>query len=170
MDIDIDICRIHIEVEEIGNLHSLRHQSFVSTADSLMKIGLSHITAIDEEIIVSALLPGRLRFPHEARDTTDGCIYLYRQEFLTGLLPEHVSDTLTQWTCLQVHLFLSVAIEHKTNFRIDKYDTLKSREDIIQFRGIGLQELPACRHIKEEVLNLEVRTYRTGSRFLTNHP
>ena len=52
---------------------------------------------------------------------------------------------------------------------IDQNDALEGGEDVAEFGGVGLQELPACRHVEEEVIDLEVTTHRTGGRLLSRH-
>ena len=50
--------------------------------------------------------------------------------------------------------------------RIYEYDPFEGRQDITQFGGVRLQELPSGRDIEEEVLHLEATAHRTGDGFL----
>ena len=88
---------------------------------------------------------------------------------MTGLFAKHISNTLTQMTRPQVHQFLSIAVKNKMDIRIYQYNTFESRQDIIQFRSVRLQEFPSCRNIEEQVLNFEITADRTCYRFLAHH-
>ena len=52
---------------------------------------------------------------------------------------------------------------------IHQRNTLIGGEDIVQFGGIRLQELPTGRDVIKEVLNTEITTHRAGHRLLVNH-
>ena len=38
-------------------------------------------------------------------------------------------------------------------------NTFECRNDIVEFGGVGLQELPACRNIEEEIAYTEAASY-----------
>ena len=169
MDIDIDVGRSHVEIQEIRRLHPLGQQPFVGTDDSLMEVRMLHIAAVDEEILVSALLARCLGLPDEAADGAHSRLDLHRQQVLTETLAEDIGDTLQEGSGTEVHQFGRTRMEGERQVRIDEDDTLESHEYIVQLRGIRLQELPSHRHIIEEVLDLEVTAHRTGGRLLSHH-
>ena len=55
------------------------------------------------------------------------------------------------------------------DIRINQRDTLVGGEDIIQFGGVRLEELPTGRDIVEEVLHTEVTTHRTSHGLLIDN-
>ena len=46
-------------------------------------------------------------------------------------------------------------------------NTFECRNDIVEFGGVGLQELPACRNIEEEIAYKEVASYGASARLLS---
>ena len=58
-------------------------------------------------------------------------------------------------------------MQREIDVGIDEYDTLESRQDIIQLGGIGLEELTTGRDIEKQVADEETAADRTGTRFLT---
>ena len=53
--------------------------------------------------------------------------------------------------------------------RVNQYNTFKSRQDIVQFRGIRFQEFPSSRYIKEQILHQEVTAYGTSYGLLSHN-
>lgn len=64
----------------------------------------------------------------------------------------------------------TVATEGEGDIRIYQHNPLESGYDIIQFRGIRFQKLPACGDVEKEILNKEIAAYGTRARFLSCHP
>ncbi len=166
MDIDIYFSRTNVEIDEIRRLHTFWHQPFVGSYHGTMEIGMPHISAIHEEVIMPSLLTGSLGLGHKPRDTAEDCIYIYGQQFLTCFLPKDINDTLPQRASPEIQQFLLITIECEMNVWIDQDNPLKGHQDIVQFRGIGLQELPTSRNIKEKVINPEITAHRTSNRLL----
>ena len=52
---------------------------------------------------------------------------------------------------------------------VDEDNALKLGQDVVQLRGVGLQELSAGRDVEEEVLHRKVAALRTGHRLLALH-
>jgi hypothetical protein len=52
---------------------------------------------------------------------------------------------------------------------IHEYDPLEGGQDITEFGGVGLQELPSSGYVEKEVLDLEVTAHGTGDRLLRLH-
>ena len=170
MDIHVDVGRADIEIDEIGWLHALRHQPVVGIHHGAVEIGMPHETPVDEEIVIASFLARRLRLRHEASYAAESGIHLYGQQVLAHLLAEDVDNTLVKGARPQVEHLLLVAVEYEAYFRVDQYDALEGREDIIQLGGICLEELPAGGNIVKEVVDTEIAAYRTGHRLLTDHP
>ena len=110
-----------------------------------------------------------LRLPHKARDAADAGADLNGQKVLTEMMTEHVGDTLAQRATAEVHQLSTVVVEREADVGIDEDDTLEGREDVVQLRGVGLEELPTRGYIIKYILHLEVAAHRTGGRFLTDH-
>ena len=166
MDVHIDVGGCDLEIEEVWHLHALRHKTVVGGEDGLMEIGVLHITAVHEEIVVAALLPGSLGFADEAGDRTHGGMHLHRQEILAVLTAKHIADALAQTACLEVHHLRAVMMEGEVDGGIHECDPLEGGQDITEFGGVGLQELPTRGNVEEEILDLEVTTHGTGDGFL----
>jgi hypothetical protein len=167
--VHIDVSRVDLEIYKIRNVRARRYQTIVGLSHRLMERRMLHIAAVDEEILVGALLARCLGLPDEAADGAHGRLDLHRQQVLTETLAEDIRDTLQEGSGTEVHQFGRTRMEGERQVRIDEDDTLESHEDIVQLRGIRLQELPSHRHIIEEVLDLEVAAHGTGGRFLRQH-
>ncbi len=170
MDIDVNIGRIDIKIDEIRCLHTFRHQPLIGTYYCPMEIGVFHKPSIHEEIIVNALLSRSFRLTHEPGNLTQGSIHIYGQQLLAEFLSEHVNDTLTQCASPQIEQLLLIAIDRKMNIRINQYYPLESRENIIHLSGIRLKELSTCRNVKKQIINTKITTHRAGYRFLRDDP
>ena len=59
MYIHINVGRVHIKVNEIGNLFACRNQLFISIHHRFMEIWMTHITPIHKEILMSSFLTRR---------------------------------------------------------------------------------------------------------------
>ena len=125
-----------------------------------------HITSVDEEELVSPLFPCRLRFAHEARDAAHGGIDLNGKQVLVETLAEDIDDTLAQTSWTEIDKFGGVAVKGEGNVGIYQHYAFESREDVVQFGGVRLEELPACGHIEEKVLDNEIAAYGTRDRLL----
>ena len=128
-----------------------------------------HIPAIDEEELMSSFFLCRLRLSYESLNTAERRIYLYRQQHLVETLAKHIDDTLSEATRTEVYQFGAIAMQREGDVGIDESDAFVCRKDIVQFGGIGLQELTSCRDIEEEVVNNEVTAYWTRDRLLLHH-
>ena len=80
--IHVDIFCRHIEIYEIRHLLSLRNESLERCQHRLVEIGMLHIPAVDEEILMGILLFRRLRFSHKTMDTAHRGVNAYRQQVL----------------------------------------------------------------------------------------
>ena len=99
---------------------------------------MTHISPIDEEEIVTALLTGRLWLAHKARDVAERGLNLNRQKVLRILSAIDISNTLTQAGRLEVLELSPIMMENKMNVRIDEHDALESLKDVAEFGGVGL--------------------------------
>ncbi|CDB11697.1 unknown [Bacteroides sp. CAG:633] len=66
MNVHIDIGRIDLKINEIRNLLAGRNQLLVSLHHCLVKIGMTHVTPVHEEILMCPFLACRLRLGHIA--------------------------------------------------------------------------------------------------------
>ena len=85
------------------------------------------------------------------------------------MLAEDVGDALQEVSATQVHQFAVTGMEGEGYLGVDKDDTLEGREDVIQLRGIRLEELTPDGDIIKEVLYLEVAAYGTGYGLLVHN-
>ena len=79
MNVHINIGRLHIEVQEVGHLLTSRYQLFVSIHHRLMEVWMTHISAIDKEILTGTLLTGRFRTTHKTRNASHSSIHFHRK-------------------------------------------------------------------------------------------
>ena len=97
---------------------------------------MPHESSVDEEELMGAFFPCRLRFPHKSGYLTHRGIGLDGQKVLTDLLAIHIDDTLPETAFPQVVHLYPIAMERESNLRIDQHNALKCRHDIIQFGSI----------------------------------
>ena len=102
MYIHINVGRVHIKVNEIGNLFACRNQLFISIHHRFMEIWMTHITPIHKEILMSSFLTRRLRFGNKARYLHHSSIHIYRQQMLIQLLAKYGKNALAKWHRRQV--------------------------------------------------------------------
>ena len=60
VDVYVDVFRVYLEVNEVGHLLALRHETLVSVHHGLMEVRMLHETAVDEEVLACPFLAGRL--------------------------------------------------------------------------------------------------------------
>ena len=138
MYVYIYIIRVDIKIQEIGNLFTLGNQAFISCHDSFIKIRMFHIPAIHKKELMSSFFTCSFRLPHEPRNFTHSRLNIHGQQVLVDSLAKNINDSLTSIACFHIHQFRIVTMQSKANFRINQYDSLKSSQDIIKFRGIRL--------------------------------
>ena len=136
--VHINVCRLHIEIDEVRHLHAHRQKALKGVHHCLMEIGMLHVSAVYKEILVRPLLARRLRLAHKSADTADGCIDIYRQDILIEAFAKHVGYALAQTSGAQVEHLRAVALQSKRDGRIYEYDALISREDIVELGSVGL--------------------------------
>ena len=68
MDVDVDILGGHVEIDEVRHLFARRNHPFQRQHDSFIEVGMLHISAVDEEVLVGTFFASRFRFTHEAAD------------------------------------------------------------------------------------------------------
>ena len=117
---------------------------------------------------MGTFLLGGFRFAYEAVDLADAGFHTHLQQVLVDTLAKDINDALTKAACAEVEHFGSVAVEGECDIRIDQCDTFESRQDIVEFRSIRLQEFTTGRNIEEQVLNDEVTAFGTRTRLLTD--
>ena len=132
MDIHIDRSGIDIDIEEIRHLHALRYHAVVGCDDGLVEIRMPHVSPIDEEEFVTALLAGCLRLAHKARDVAERGLNLNRQKILRILSAIDIGYALTQAGRLEVLELSPIMMENKMNVRIDEHDALESLKNIAE--------------------------------------
>ena len=142
-------------------MRARRNQTVVGLRHSFMEIRMLHVASIDKETFMDTLFAGRIRFGNKACNTAQCCFHPYWQQILTIATTIHIGNALTQRTASQVHEFLAITMKCETDFRIYQYDTLESGQNIIEFSGIGLQELTTSRNVKEEIADRKATTHST---------
>ena len=94
MDVDVDVLRVDVEIEEIRHLLALRHETLIDRHHGLAEIRMAHEAAVDEEELPRAFLLGRLGLAHEAADAAHRRLHLHGQQVLVDALAEDVDDAL----------------------------------------------------------------------------
>ena len=163
MDVNVYILGLHFQIDEIGHLLTYRNQTFKSTLHRLVEIRMLHITAIRKEELMGTLFLGRFRFPHKSCNLTNGSLHLNRKNILIKAFAKNINDTLAEIALTEIEHLYPIAMQGEMYLRIHEDDTFKSLKDIVEFRGIRLQELPPCRYIIEKILHREITSYRTGN-------
>ena len=166
VDVHIDGGGIDIDIEEIGRLHALGNETVVGGDDGLMEIGVAHVTAVDEEEIVTALLTGGLGLAHEAGDAAERRLHLDGQEILRVLTAIDIGYALAQTLGTEVLQLGAVMVEDEMDVGIDEHDALEGLKDIAELGGVGLEELASRGYIIEKVIDLEAAAHGGGGGFL----
>ena len=166
MNVDIDVFRIHLEIEEVRHLLTQRYQSVVSCHYRLVEIRVLHVSSVDKEELMNTLLPCRLRLAHKAPHLAHGGFHIHRQQVMIELLAKDIQNTLAQIRRTKIEHLGAIAAQGKGNLRIHQGDALKGCQDIIQFGGVRLEELSSSRNIIEDVAHREDGSHGTGTRLL----
>ena len=125
-----------------------------------------HVATIDKEVLMCTFLAGRLRLSYVSIDATHRRIHLDLKQILIESLAENVDDTLSKYAGFEVKKLRSVAVKTESDVGIDQGYALESRDNVVQFSGVRLQKLAACRHVIEEIVDREIASYGAGTRFL----
>jgi len=149
MNIDINICRINIKVNEVRHLFTSRNEIFVSIDHRLMKIRMPHVTPVHKKELTCPFFTCSFGLPDKAMYLYHTGFNIERQQILVQLLSEHSHNTLTQLDSRKIQHFRIIVMKRKRNLRVDQSDTLKFSQNITQLRLIRFQELTACRYIEE---------------------
>ena len=126
MDIHVNVSRVYLEIYKIRYVRARENQSFVCLLDCLMEISMLHIAAVDEEVLMGALLTGRLRFGHKATNLTECRFDADGQQVLPIAATIDIGDALAQGAGTQVHQFLTVGMEGEVQCRVNQHHTLES--------------------------------------------
>ena len=161
MDVHVNVVGVHIEVDKVRHLLAFGHKTVVRHHHCLMEIRMLHVATVDEEVLMSALLTRRLGLTHEAGDATHRCVDVQRKKVLIDFLAEDVNDALSQTAGTEIIHLVVVIVERESYLGIYKGYALESAYNVVKFGGVRLQELPSCRNIEEEILNLEVASNGT---------
>ena len=127
MDIDVDVGRGDVKIEQVWGLCAVDQESVVGRDHRLMEIGVLHEAAIDEKILVGSLLACSLWLPDITADTAHGGRDLYGQQVLGKTLAEDIGNALKERAGVQVEQFGVVAVQGKGDIGIDQDDTLEGR-------------------------------------------
>ena len=138
MYVHVDVTCRHGEIDEVRHLHAHCNHSLKGIHHRLVEIGVLHISAIDEEILLRSLLLCRFRFAYESRNAAYGCLHLDGQQVVVESLSKHIHDALSQCACMQVHQLQSIAKHRKRDLGIYQCDALKGGHDVIELCGIAL--------------------------------
>ena len=130
VDIDIDRFRCDGEIDKERGLVIGSQHPRISRLYSLKEIGMTHIPAVDKEILLR-FAGSILRFHHEAanRHQLRVCIHLHKSRSIDVLLgiTEHRLDTLFLCSGQQFEEYLVVMHESEGHFRIDQHDVIELR-------------------------------------------
>ncbi len=170
MDVDVYVLGVDIKINKIGHLFALGQQAVEGLHDSLAEIRVAHVAPIDEEELMCAFLLARLGLAHEAADAAHRGLDMYGQQVLVDALAKHLDDALAQLAGPEVEHLRPVAVEGEGDVGVDEHDALEGRDDIVEFGGVRLQELPACGHVIKQILDEEVGTLGTRAGLLSHKP
>ena len=132
MYVHINVTGSHCEVKEIRYLFALRNHSLESRHDCLVEIRVLHVTVVDEEELMGTFLTRRLRFSHKACYLTHRSVYIDRQQILIQPLAKDVDDTLANVGGTKIHQLGSIALQGKSDLRINQDDALEGCKNVVQ--------------------------------------
>ena len=110
MDVDINILRLHFEVNKIRHLLTLRHQSLEGVHHGLVKIRMPHVAIIDEEILMRSFFLRRFGLADKTTQLTHRRLHAQRQQVLIDTLAKNIHDSLFQSSRTEVKQFRSIAV------------------------------------------------------------
>ena len=96
MDVHVYAFRNNVEVNKVRNLFACRDKTLESILYSFVEVGMLHVPSIDEEILMSPFLLGRLWGPDKTVNLTNGRVHPHGQKILVEFLAKDVNDALAK--------------------------------------------------------------------------
>ena len=163
VDVDVYGGRVCLYVNKIGRSHPVGDKPLVGFHHGLVEIGAAEIAAVDEEKLVSKGLAGAFRAADVAVDAGERSLGPELREFADNALSQHVKNP--EFQCLggaEGEKVAPVGGKGEADVRPRKGDAGELLHDVTELHGVGLQELPAGRHVVEQVPDREGRARRGG--------
>ena len=107
--------------------------------------------------MLTAGAAGEFGLAHETGQLDHIGLLLHRNEPLVILRPKHPNQTLAKGSGRQVEQLRIVVAQSERAIGVRQGDALELINGVPQFHGIALQEIPAGRHIEEQVLHHHAR-------------
>ena len=149
MDVHIDIGRVYLEINKVGDLLTGRNQMLISVHHCFVKIGVTHITPVHKKVLVRSFLARGFRLGNKTGNLYHRRINVYGQQLLIQFLSENCHDALPQRHYRKIEQFRIISIQIEGYLRMHQRYTLEFRKDIAQLRRVGFQEFTPGRNIEE---------------------
>ena len=161
MDIDVNRLGVDIKNQEIIRLCIIGNQLVVAGVHRLVKIRMTHVTAVDKEILHGTALAGILGLANETANLDERRLHSKRDELLVNGVAKHRHNALPERATCQLIERVSIVDEGELNTIVNQCQFLKLLDDIAQLHLIAFQELAPSRDIKEQILYHEIAAHRT---------
>ena len=149
MDVHIDIGRVYLEINKVGDLLTGRNQLFISIHHRFVEIGVTHIAPVHKKVLVRSFLARRFRLGYKTGNLYHGRIDVDGQQLLIQLLSEDCHDALPQRHYRKIEQFRIITIQIEGYLRMHQRYTLEFRKDVAQLRRVRFQEFAPGRNIEE---------------------
>ena len=133
MDVHIDIGRVYLEINKVGDLLTGRNQLLISVHHRFVEIGVTHITPVHKKVLVRSFLARGFRLGNKTG-------YLYHLRIDVYGPQRHYR---------KIEQFRIITIQIEGYLRMHQRYTLEFRKDIAQLRRVGFQEFTPGRNIEE---------------------
>ena len=161
MNIHVNRFGINGEIQKIIGLLISRNQFFVARHNGFMEIGMTHKSAIHKHELQIIALAGSFRLANKSGDTHQRRVGAQRHQMLVHLHAPYCSNTLLKRAA---HIFAEQFIvvgKREIHLMIHQSQFLIFPNDIAQLYLIAFQKLSTSRHIKKDVSNHKIGTFRT---------
>ena len=134
VDIDIDVLRIDMQVDEVVGVLSLGNDVIVCPFYSRMEILMLHEPSVNEKELLCTFPFRILRLSHESSDTDKRGFRLHRQERVGEPCTINICYPLLQIGLGEPEYRRVIVGEEKFQFGIDEHDSFKVLHDVVEFR------------------------------------
>ena len=166
MYVDIDGSRIYIQKQHIKRVLICLNQSLVGSIYCMVEVAAFDVAIVDEEKLLPTRFFSVFWLAYIALDAEMGSFFLTGDELILDSFPKNPHNALAKFAWKQVVGFQILLVQGKGNFWVGKGHPLEFIDDMSHFHGIGLQEIPSCRHIEKQVSHGHRSSYGYCYRFL----
>ena len=153
MDVDVDVGRVDLDIEEIAREAVLRHHLHESVFNGVMQIGMFDEALVHEEILFAARLLGVFRLD-DISFYADAVGFLThgQQPFLVGAT-EEAHDALFEVAWIKMIHLLAVTGQREANLWVHQRDAGELLHNVTHLGLSRLEEIAPRRYIEEQILD-----------------